>query len=167
MTRLVRAIGVLLLVAGCRVEEPGGVGEAGAAAMAPDFALEALDGASVALADYRGQPIIIDFWATWCAPCVYQSPVLNAFWESHRDDGVMVFGVSVDAGGRESVEPFADEHEIRYPVLLGDEDLAQQFGALGFPTLYVVAPDGSIDSVHVGVVSEEELEVALAAALER
>ena len=152
----------LLAVLGCRAESP----EGGAAARepAPGFDLEALDGARFALPDLRGKVVVVDFWATWCAPCVFQIPVLNAFWESHRGDGVVVLGISVDTGGREVVEPFASEQGIAYPVLLGDEALARSYGAIGYPTLYVVAPDGRIDSRHTGVVGEEELAAAVAAA---
>ena len=67
---------------------------------------------------------------------------------------MVVLGVSVDAGDPGVVAAFAEEQEIAYPVLLGDESLAQRYGALGYPSLYVVAPDGRIDSAHVGVVSE-------------
>ena len=107
--------------------------------------------------------MIIDFWATWCAPCVEQIPVLNAFQAAHYGE-VSVLGIAVDGRGIEVVAPFATEHGIQYPVLLGDESLAQEYGAFGFPSLYVIASDGSIAAKHVGVITEEELEEALVAA---
>lgn len=157
------ALAVLLLaVAACGPPEGGGVGEPEpeAPAEAPDFRLPDLRGQEVALSGLRGQPVVIDFWATWCPPCVHQIPVLNAFQEAHPE--VPVLGVSVDVDGREVVGPFAEEHGIAYRVLLGDEGLARRYGAFGFPSLFVVDPEGTIAASHVGVITLEELEAALA-----
>jgi len=160
------ALALWLLVLGCRLESaPGSDGEV-SGARAPEFTLRDLRGDEVSLADYLGRPVIIDFWATWCAPCVQQIPVLNAFQAAHYGE-VAVLGIAVDAQGVEVVAPFALEHDIQYPVLVGDESLAQQYGAFGFPSLYVVAPDGSIVANHVGVITEEELEQALLGASKR
>jgi thiol-disulfide isomerase/thioredoxin len=129
---------------------------------APDFELPDLEGNPVSLDSLRGRVVVIDFWATWCAPCVFQIPVLNAFQASHPD--VVVLGVSVDFEGRSVVEDFVREHEVDYSILLGNEAVARDFGAMGFPTLFVIAPDGSVHSTHVGVVNEQDLERAVAAA---
>jgi cytochrome c biogenesis protein CcmG/thiol:disulfide interchange protein DsbE len=80
---------------------------------------------------------------------------------------VAVLGIAVDVQGIEVVGPFATEHDIQYPVLIGNESLAQEYGAFGFPTLYVIAPDGTIVANHVGVITEEELEEALVKATAR
>ncbi len=149
----------LLLASGCGSAES----DTEPRTPAPDFALPTLTGETIELSSLRGRPVLVDFWATWCAPCVFQIPVLNEVYERHRDDGVVVLGVSVDAGGADVVGPFVVEQEIRYPVLLGDEALAQRYGAPGYPTLFVIRPDGSIHSSHVGPVSPEELDTALAA----
>ena len=76
-----------------------------------------------------------------------------------------MIGIAVDADGREAVAPFAAERRIAYRVLLGDEGLAQRYGAVGFPSLYVIRADGSIDSSHVGLVDPDDLEEAVEAAL--
>lgn len=130
---------------------------------APDFTLPDLQGRSVRLADFRGRAVVIDFWATWCAPCIFQVPELNAFWKKHRDAGdVVVVGVAVDAEGAAVVGPWVAEQGVEYPILVGDEALARRFGAQGFPTLAIVRPDGSLDSLHVGLIELADLEQLLA-----
>ncbi len=153
-----------VLLGGC--SEPGAAPEEQAPGppAAPGFTLRDLAGREVSLASLRGRVVVIDFWATWCAPCVFQIPILNEFWEVHRSDGVEVLGVAVDVEGAEVVAPFVAEHGVRYPVLLGSESLARDFGALGFPTLFVVAPDGRIEAVHTGVIDAHALEAAVEAA---
>ncbi len=138
-----------------------------AAELAPPFTLPDLEGRPVSLESFRGRLVVIDFWATWCAPCVFQIPVLNAFYEVRRDEGVVVLGVSVDVQGPEVVAAFAREHGIRYPVLLGSEALARDYGAPGFPALVVVDAEGRIDSLHLGVVDGADLEQAVDGLLAR
>jgi thiol-disulfide isomerase/thioredoxin len=154
------AAGLLLAAcaAGCRAPERTGGGPA------PDWTLEDLAGGRVSLAELRGRTVVIDFWATWCTPCEFQIPVLNELHARYRGR-VEVIGIAVDADGRDAVAPFAAEHQIAYRVLLGDEDLAQRYGALGFPSLYVLRADGTIDSAHVGLIDPDELEDAVEAAL--
>jgi thiol-disulfide isomerase/thioredoxin len=157
-----RAAAALLVVAlaglACRVEETGALGPA------PDWTLSDLEGRTVSLAGLRGKPVVVDFWATWCTPCEFQIPILNEVHERYGDR-VEIVGVAVDVDGRDVVAPFAEERAIAYRVVLGDEELAQKYGARGFPSLYVVGKDGNILLSHVGVIDAEELEDALDAAL--
>jgi cytochrome c biogenesis protein CcmG/thiol:disulfide interchange protein DsbE len=158
-----RALGLaaLLCLAACGREAPDAPAPAEARVPAPDFTLPDLAGGEVSLAALRGRPVVIDFWATWCAPCERQVPVLNAFHDKYGDR-IPVLGISVDVGGAEAVGPFVSQHDLRYRVLLGDSGLAQDYQALGFPTLFVIRPDGTIHSAHVGVVTPEALESAVA-----
>jgi cytochrome c biogenesis protein CcmG/thiol:disulfide interchange protein DsbE len=126
---------------------------------APAFTLPDLQGKSVSLADFEGRAVVLDFWATWCPPCIFQIPELNAFWKKHRGAGdIVVVGVAVDAEGAEVVGPWVAEQGVEYPILMGDEDLARRFGAQGFPTIALVRPDGSLDSLHVGLIEVADLE---------
>lgn len=155
------------LVAGCSqpagdaVEPP----EESGSAETVDFTLPDLEGNPVKLADFRGRTVIVDFWATWCPPCLFQVPELNEFWKTHKDSGdVMVIGVAVDVEGAEVVAPWAEEQGVVYQLVIGSEDVARAFGAVGFPTLVIVRPDGTIDSRHVGLVEVKDLETLVAAA---
>ena len=158
--RLRPALAIPLLVgvvglAGCLVDEHAEAGPA------PPFTLPDLDGRPVSLSDFAGRPVVVDFWATWCEPCKQQIPVLNHFQRQVAESGVVVLGVAVDAGGREAVAPLAEEHGIEYLVLLGNESLARAYGVPGFPALVVVDAEGRLDSMHLGVITPEDLAEAV------
>ena len=166
MAAAAMAVAVGLIVLGCSQEPgdsrsaPGGNGAA--RDLAPDFTLPTMHGGTVTLSELRGKTVVIDFWATWCPPCEFQVPELNAFYEAHGNSGaVEVLGISVDTEGPEVVGEWILDKKVRYPILLGDADLAQRFGALGFPTLVIVAPDGTIEERHVGLIERAQLEEAL------
>ena len=161
-------LAMLVLVAACGMPESESV-TGKAREPAPDFKLLDLDDNPVELAALRGKTVILDFWATWCPPCVYQVPGLNQLQTAHADaDDLVVIGVSVDVDGVEVVEPWIQEHGVEYTIVMADESLARKFGAQGFPALVAVSPDGGIDSRHSGVIEYDELEAIVAqAAVER
>jgi thiol-disulfide isomerase/thioredoxin len=168
-------LALLLIVLGCGAEpspqappaEADAVGEAGfsEAPDAVDFTLGDMAGTSMNLSDHRGKVVIVDFWATWCPPCLFQVPELNKLHAAHAGaQDLAVIGVAVDIDGADVVGPWIEEQGVEYTILLGDEKLAREFGAVGFPTLAVVRADGSIHSLHVGLVEHDELEELVAAA---
>lgn len=170
LLRRLAAVLLLLAVACGAAESPGSEAPASKAAPAaraarepaPDFDLKRLRGGNLSLAALRGKTVVIDFWATWCPPCEFQVPELNAFYEDHRSEGdVEVLGITIDVDGEDVVGAWVDAKEVGYPILMGDEDLARRYGALGFPTTVIVAPDGTIDSQHTGLIERAALEEAL------
>jgi len=150
-----------LLVAGCADEPPA---RPDPPQTAPPFTLTQLGtgGEKVELAAHAGKTVILDFWATWCRPCEFQVPELNAFFDAHRSDSdVALFGVSVDTQPARVVNEWVSEMGVRYPILLGGDATAREYDLEGFPTVVVVRPDGTIDSRHAGLIQRRELEAML------
>jgi thiol-disulfide isomerase/thioredoxin len=137
-----RACGAALVLAsllGCR---PGGGAAVGADPAVP-FELARLGGGSVGLDSYRGKLLLLDFWATWCPPCVLEVPELNAFYAEHRARGVEVLAIAVD-GDAPELESFAREHGVAYPIAIGSAELALRYGGEAFPFHVLVSPDGRV-----------------------
>lgn len=162
--RVLWAAGVLLLLSGCWAEEAEESLVQIEAPPAPGFVLPRLEGGeTVSLESLAGKIVVLDFWATWCPPCALQVPVLNAFHAAHGTDGdVVLFGVSVDQVGIDEIRDWATEHDVRYPNLVGGDQLSRELGAVGFPALFVVGPDGRLQERHEGVIEAETLEAFLA-----
>ena len=152
---------VFLLSAAVGCVEDGASGDAGPRRAAPDFSLIRLDGQPVSLGEHRGKTVILDFWATWCAPCEVQMPVLDTLWKARGGSQLMVLGLSVDTDPAEKVTAWVRERELDYPIAIASQDLAMDYGVMGFPTLVVVDPAGGIHTRHVGVLSRPELEEIL------
>ena len=168
------ALAVALAAAGCgggnKAPEEAGrasgepAGTEGSAA--PAFTLPDLQGRSVSLADFKGKVVVVNFWATWCPPCKAEIPDFVRFQAKYRDRGLAIVGLSMDAGGAREVRPFAEEHEVNYTMLIGNDDIAQAYGGIvGIPTSFVIARDGTIVKKFVGYtdprVWEETLEPLL------
>jgi peroxiredoxin len=124
--------------------------------VAPEFDLPDVDGAMVRLSDFKGKVVLVNFWATWCAPCEIETPWFVEFDGKYREDGLQIVGISLDEGGVGPVKEFMEEYSIDYTIVMGDEDTAQNFGGvIGLPTSFIVDQDGKFYSMHRGLVSKE------------
>lgn len=124
--------------------------------MAPDFTLEDLSGKKVSLADHRGRFVVIDFWATWCPPCIKSIPELVELHKKYREKGLVVLGISLDDPNRvdnQSLSAFKEKNRIEYVILRGSEKVLQQYSGpegMSIPTMFFVDPEGRIVDRLVG-----------------
>lgn len=130
----------------------------------PTLSITTLDGAQFDLATQRGKWVIVNFWATWCSPCIEEMPALSAFVAS-RDD-VSAIGLAWEDTERDEVLEFAKKHPVKYPLAQPDvyEPLADFETPRGLPTTYLIAPDGRVAKRFTGPITTKELENAIAAA---
>ncbi len=121
---------------------------------APPFSLELLsDGSQASLADYQGKVILLNFWATWCAPCREEMPAMQTLWERYRSEGFEILAVAADRRGRKNVAPFITEHGFKYPILLdADGTVRNRYEVVGLPMSYLIGRDGKISGRVVGVI---------------
>jgi peroxiredoxin len=125
---------------------------------APNFTLTDANGKRVSLSDFRGKVVLLNFWATWCGPCQLEIPWFVEFEQQLHSKGLQVIGVSMDDDGWPVVKPFIAEHHINYPVLLGNDSVAQLYGGLdALPTTFILDRDGRIAyPPHVGLAGKDE-----------
>lgn len=134
---------------------------------APAFSLKSVSGATTRFSDLKGRALLVDFWATWCAPCIAAMPDLQKLHARYRDKGFAVIGVSIDEEGAKKVGPFlAKRRSITYPILLDTGDVWQQWGVKAVPAMMLVDRNGQIVRQWTGKVDRKEVEKAVATLLE-
>jgi thiol-disulfide isomerase/thioredoxin len=118
-----------------------------------DFVLKDMSGKDVRLADLKGRPILLNFWATWCGPCKTEIPWLVEFNEQYKDKQLAIVGISVD-DPVEDLKPFVAEHKMTYPVLLGkghDDLMAAYQASEVIPVSWFIKPDGTVSMKATGI----------------
>ncbi len=148
------ALAALLLVAAVQAFSNSRVavvqGEA-----APDFELQDTDGQLQRLADYRGQLVVLNFWGTWCPPCIKELPGLNRFASEHPE--VVVLGLAVDSGRGRRLAAEKQRLNISFPVLAAEGSVQSDYGVRVLPTTFLVDEQGLVKEHRVGVVSHRKL----------
>ncbi len=122
------------------------------------FTLVDSKGKTHSLAQYKGKWVLVNFWATWCPPCLEEIPDLVALHENKKNK-LVVLGVAMDYKDPKQVLQFADQMMVSYPVILGDQKIAAQIGAIpGLPTTYLYNPDGKMVAYNVGALTKDAVE---------
>ena len=127
------------------------IGNTGSRQTAPAWSLKDLDGKRLKLSDFKGNVVILNFWATWCPPCRKEIPTLVSLQRQYGGAGLVVIGVSLDEKGPAVVKPFVSKAGITYPVVMGDPKTVAGYGGIAVvPTTFIIDCDGNVAAVHQG-----------------
>jgi cytochrome c biogenesis protein CcmG, thiol:disulfide interchange protein DsbE len=161
--RFVLLLLLLSLLSSCHSGAPKGHAGSGA----PDFTVTDIQGKKLSLSDYQGKVVLLDFWATWCAPCLEEIPHFVDMQQRLGPEGFQTIGISMDDGPK-PVEKFYQDHKLNYPVAIGDDKLATSYGGImGLPVTFVINRDGQIRKKFVGATDPAVIEREVVAALKQ
>jgi len=127
---------------------------------APDFTLKTLDGGQITLSAYRGRPVLINFWASWCPPCRIEMPELVRTYEEHKDTGFTILGINLTfQDSLPEIAAFVEEFKMTFPILLDEtgEVTTQQYRLLGLPMSVFIDRQGAIRRIQIGVMTADQI----------
>ncbi len=128
-----------------------------------DFLLNDTTGKKHTLSQYKGKWVIVNYWATWCPPCLEEVPDLVALYDAHKNKDVMVFGVAFDYESANDVAKYVDDMLMSYPIVLGNDAVKRQIGSADvLPTTYIYNPQGRLVKTKRGLVTKKYLEAIIA-----
>lgn len=123
---------------------------AGTGEMAPDFLLETMEGREARLSDYRGQPVVLNFWATWCAPCRKEMPELVHAYDKYAEDGLVVIGLNQQES-ESIIRPFVEDYGVDFPVMIDRVgEVGDEFRTTGLPETFFIDRDGIVREHFIG-----------------
>lgn len=133
-------------------------------ASAHEFTVKDLHGHTHHLSDYRGKWVLVNFWASWCAPCLEELPDLISLYNAHKDKDMVVIGIAMEYPSTRVIQDFVKERGIPYPIVLGSLKIARQIGPVGsLPTTYLFDPAGEPVSYEPGIITRKAVEAYIRA----
>ncbi|MBD0380636.1 thiol-disulfide oxidoreductase ResA [Paenibacillus sedimenti] len=128
---------------------------------APDFSLIGLDGKTHKLSEYKGKPVLMNFWGTFCPPCKEEMPDLQRQYDKWSPQGVVFLEVNVDKN-KVTVQAFMDQYNLNMPVLLdAKEEVRKKYGVMDYPTTFFISPDGKVEVKKIGQMTESYIDQTL------
>lgn len=126
---------------------------------AQEFTVTDIQGKTHHLADYRGKWVLVNYWATWCPPCLDEIPELIRLYGTHRNKDLQVIGIAFDSGPRYKIAEFVNAHAINYPIVMGDSSVRSQIGEVEvLPVSYLYNPDGQMVHFQSGKITRSSIE---------
>jgi len=132
----------MILITGCSAPEIG--------KSAPSFQLTDINGKSVSLSDFQGKPVLINFWATWCAPCLFEMPYIQEVYDEWAERGLVILAINIGESPSR-VENFMHYFNFSFPVLMDmKKNVTAKYNVIGYPTTYFIDGDGIIRDIKIG-----------------
>jgi len=126
----------------------------------PDFQLHTLDGELVNFTDFAGSTVVLDFWATWCKPCLHEIPYYNDLNAKYKDKNFKLLGITMASGDAATIQEFAKQNDIQYPLYIGNQQATQAVGGVeGFPKTFIFDQKGNLVKTYLGMHPDKIAEI--------